>query len=786
MTTANDSNYFDPILGGNVAPNILDEFDNVSYNLKLYMIPFQYWKNGEKKAPPNETVVIAQTSVTGVQIDDLSMNFVMNQRGLGTSVRADFTLIQPSAADLLDQIMSARVTTGHNLYADVPLFLEIVFQGYESSIDDPDTKGVPVTAAGPFVYQLQVNTVEIAIDDVGSRYDFGCSVGSTNSHTDEYFKIPKDMSLRGKTILEYVTDLESKLAQYRDDNLHEEENHDVIKFDMTDVETKLGDMSLAYQAKENAEQINRLLNAEQAGVTTREEFEKLLEDDPTSLDGGITADKSFSGITTVNFTEKTTMQQIFTTIFAMSNSFLDKASRKKVFEDPQIDESGLNLNETFTMWYSLESSVEYGEYDSRRNKYSKTVTWKPVIYKTADEKNAVSQKEFDLDETAVQTRIKEIGVKKAYHYLFTGLNDQILKVDIKYKNAQLLMAPSGGSMGSVSTNANPITPDIKSNHDSSGTTQNAEISSALDKKQVNAIANDIEQNGGASLRPLAQRLGKDNAWIASVAEDESRRQQVAAQVVYLNNRGQDPLGFYNTAPADNSTTSSTTAPGAIPYKPEPSGFTYAADLLDTLGGSDTVIGEVVQAGNNRAAWKALATAATTDPADTNPRPSIEYGTHVVNQGASTEDGSYKATLFGYMYNNANHADILIDLNLGIRGDPWYLGKPYKAGEKDNNDLPAADMEDESTSEYIVREKSDNYYLFTMQTPRVIDPDVEDEDFNTGYMARVGTSYFISGIYSIISYTVSFSGGMFSVDMDKSPKLTSLSLSKYTPPTGTTP
>ena len=53
------------------------------------------------------------------------------------------------------------------------------------------------------------------------------------------------------------------------------------------------------------------------------------------------------------------------------------------------------------------------------------------------------------------------------------------------------------------------------------------------------------------------------------------------------------------------------------------------------------------------------------------------------------------------------------------------------------------------------------------------------------MARVGTSYLISGIYSIVSYTTSFSGGMFSVDMDKSPKLTSLSLAKYTPPAEST-
>ena len=771
---------FDPILGGYVAPNILDNYDNVSYNLKLYMIPAQYWKNLEKKAPPEETVVIAQASVTRVQIDDLSLNFVMNERGLGTSVKANFTLIQPGAADLVDQIMAARVTTGHNLYATVPLFLEIVFQGYESSIDDPDTVGAPVTVAGPYVYQLEVNTIEIAIDDVGSKYDVSCSVGSTVCHTDEYFKIPKDMSLKGKDILSFVNELEEKLAQYREDNLHEEEYHDIIHFDMSDVEEKLGDMSLSYQSAENAEQINRLINAEQLGVKTREEFEKRLEEDPTSLDGGITADKSWLGTTTLNFTEKTTLQQIFTTIFSMSDSFLDKASRKKVFEDPKIDENGLNLNETFTLWYSLESSVKYGEYDNRRNRYQKTVTWKPVIYKTADEKKVVSQKEFDLDENAVQKRIKEISVKKAYHYLFTGLNDQILSVDIKYKNAQLLMAPAGGSMGSVSTNANPMVPDVKKDHDQTGITQNAEISAALDKNQVDAIAADIEKNGGAALGPLAQRLGKDDNWIQSVANDEKRRQAVAAQVVYLNNRGQDPLGFYNTTAADDQTQSSAKPANAIPYKPEPSGFTYAADLLDDFGGSETVIGEVTREKSERAAWKALAEAAK-ETKDTNPRPSVEYGTHVVNQGASTEDGTYKATLFGYMYNNANHADILIDLNLSIRGDPWYLGKPYVDGELDNTDLPASEMEDDSTSEYIVREKSDNYYLFTMQTPRVLDPDVDDEDYNTGYMAKVGTSYFISGIYSIVSYTTSFSGGMFSVEMDKSPKLTSLSLAKYTPP-----
>ena len=135
--------------------------------------------------------------------------------------------------------------------------------------------------------------------------------------------------------------------------------------------------------------------------------------------------------------------------------YYDASDAVYAFEENGVIQFGENIyqfipfctTKNTTDYFVDISSVEYGEYDSRRNKYSKTVTWKPVIYKTADEKNAVSQKEFDLDETAVQTRIKEIGVKKAYHYLFTGLNDQILKVDIKYKNAQSSKLVPSGTLG---------------------------------------------------------------------------------------------------------------------------------------------------------------------------------------------------------------------------------------------------------------------------------------------------------------------------------------------------
>ena len=66
----------------------------------------------------------------------------------------------------------------------------------------------------------------------------------------------------------------------------------------------------------------------------------------------------------------------------------------------------------------------------------------------------------------------------------------------------------------------------------------------------------------------------------------------------------------------------------------------------------------------------------------------------------------------------------------------------------------------------------------MQSPRVRDPNIEDEDENSGYIADAGTSFFISGVYQIVEITASFSGGEFKVDFDKAVKESSVPLSKF--------
>ena len=161
-----------------------------------------------------------------------------------------------------------------------------------------------------------------------------------------------------------------------------------------------------------------------------------------------------------------------------------------------------------------------------------------------------------------------------------------------------------------------------------------------------------------------------------------------------------------------------------------------------------------------------------------------YGPSVVSTSGDTSDGTNAATLFGYMYQNVNDKSILIDLGLKVRGDPYYLGSPTSyaeasKGKKIMTALEEYDLREKSKLLGMVYEAGDqNYFLFTMQTPRVRDPNIDDEDENTGYMSQAQTAFFISGIYMLVATTCSFQSGMFTVSMDKAPKLTSLPLSKF--------
>jgi len=763
---------------GSVQGNILDAYNNTSYTMKLYMIKDLTssgggYLNGAMEAEPGETVVIAQSSVTGIQIDNLSIDVKKGPSG-AFATSANFTLIQPGAADLLDQIQAAKLHLGiqAGMFAPVPLFLRIDFKGYTEDLDNLEGGGeIETQIAGPFIYKCEIATIDVSIDSNGSTYDVMVTIGDDESWTDKYFTLPADTSMTGNTIEECIEQLQTTLQRYRDENLKEELVHDEIVFDLSQLQDRLSDTKIKYSNYKNAEQINRLMNAEAQGITSRKEFEQRLEDNPESLDGGIEASGGIFSWDRIQVKEGTNFHKIFTTLLVMNEPFLDLISRKRIFDSPNMDKENLDLDKPWTSWYNLEATMEYIEngYDRRRNVYARRVTYKPIIYNTADQANALTPDEFNLTNEQITKRVKEMLIKKAYHYLYTGLNDQILSADISYKAGQVLLAaPGGGLLGDASTSPNaPGKPSVEGDLD--GEERAAKI--AAEQEKAEALANRLGEDD-AFLNERLDGLNLTEAEKQQIKNDDQARARLAQTLIYIQNNGKEPESFYRTANAgQNASTPVDNTPGN--YKPDPSGYIYAADLLDQTGGSETVIGELT----GQLEANTLAAALQAKDLKTDPAPTFQYQASVYSTSSNTSDGTSKATLFGYMFQNANDASILVDLNLKVRGDPWYLGPPEVEPKAPKQIMLAKDEEEISTDQYIVYDRTDNYFLFTMQTPRVRDPYIDDEDDNTGYMAKTGTAYFISGVYQIYGVTANFSNGMFELDV-MAKKQTALSLAGF--------
>jgi hypothetical protein len=769
-TIIRDDNYV-----GKVQGNLLDAYQNTSYNLKLYMIPAKTpsgggWMHGAMAAHPSETVVIAQTSVTGVQIDNLDLSFVQSpQSGGSFAVRAAFTLIQPGAADLLDQIQAAKSYLGHYMYADVPMFLAIEFKGYEEDITDEDAGGAPAHITGPFIYQLKVAKVAINIDDTGSQYEFECPIGNSEAYADFNFKLPKDMYVQGDTIEELTEHLQKNLKKFKEDNLLEEEYHDEILFDLSQLKNALGnDTSIVSGSnrarRKDAEQVNRLMNAESQGVKTKEEFEKALEDNPDSLDGGVTVESAGYGTAQqINMKEGTSMNQFFTTALVMSDKFLDMTSRKKSFRDPVIDEEGFDLKQAFVKWYRIESDIEYLEFDTRRNQYAKRITYKVFLYDIRNDKQNLSQAEEQLEEDQVTHIIRTMNIIKAYNYLYTGLNDQVLNADIQFNAGIVLLSPPGaGYLGDLSTNSNKTGANVNKNSDPNGADRKADIADKQDAFLKKLGADDPFNR---KLQKDLQMSDKEYKEFVTDKAKRPQREKTAKVLAEIDYDGTQPK-----ADTDG-------------YKPEASEYIYSADIIDDEGGSkDIVIGNIksYQQNQNNLNKVRIASGALS-PEPINKR---MYGPSIISTSGDTSDGTNAATLFGYMYQNVNDKSILMDLGLKVRGDPYYLGSPTSyaealKGKKIMTALEEYDLRGENKVRGMDYKTGDqNYFLFTMQTPRVRDPNIDDEDENTGYLKKMDTAYFISGIYMIIATTCSFQSGMFTVNMDKAPKQTSLPLSKF--------
>ena len=816
---------------GEVLPNILDDYDNSTYNLKLYlMAPGEAssstsnpsgtssdnetsdsesdrqdqgnsgsltstgtgWLNDSVRGTPDNTVVLAQTGVTEVGIDNVEILTVPGGEGGSEASRCNFTIVQPLACDFPDQIVRARTYLGMPADAmDAPMFLEINFIGYtESNMNeskwDTDKGGKPQTIKGPYILPLLLKNFSMSIDAGGSQYEFETVVKDDVATADAFFRLDKMFTIAGDTIYDMMEDLEKQINDYKE----KLEKPERISFGLegpkagtpgtTDDDGNvtggtpasqgtvpgldIADQTLDIQSAEN---VGKVLFPEVQEAENVDDAEEETEDAPripsVTFEGNPDNHK-----VAIDLKAHMTLDKALGIILSMNKEFMEKSNRSKM--DPTNTEVDVNKQ---VMWYKYLTSIEYGEFDMKKKEYQKIAHFIPITYLSPRSDIAVLPEEViktqSLTKEEARQRVNQMQIKKAYEYIFTGRNDQILDVNIQYNEGIALLLPTErGLLGDSSLNASSVlnsTSVPKNQSAKDGGIDKLNESAKKDGMGFFDALKELKNTAESTLSAIGKAANFSNEQIKDLIDNQTGASatklknvlsdQVSAQAIA------DSLTAGQTAQAQANVVTQTEI-----FSPTESGFIYGGDL--------GLQGDVKYADRLKDGGLLFKDQHSKD--DSEKTPSENGITQRYKETSKTGFATVGTTkgiknnLFTYLYDQHQAIDFLMKLDLTLRGDPWWLGRePMQPGsDKQPSGLSADKAIDtvEDSDNYLTTTR-DNFFLFSMNSPRLFDGNVTDEDANTGLWNQKddGTSYFLSGIYQVRKVVHNFSMGEYKLDVE---------------------
>lgn len=787
---------------GDIPTNPLDQYDNVTYNIKLYMIPPTEditevksdstdgdersdsggevtsrggFLNGAYAAKPENTVVLAQTGVTGTLIDNVEIVSVPSGKGGKITQTIRCVIKQPGAATFLDMIVLGRRRLGIPPLSGrgvdgAPFFFEINFQGYQASGDgfEQDDGGQIRDIAGPYRYKGLLQSVDFELDSTGTTYNMLFAVADDIAFTDINSKTPTTMTTVGETIDEHIQDLTLQWNKYLKDKSGDRDKLDTYKFNLKNLtgegQTIIKDQKL-FRGKDatadaNTEVINEGDDRSQAENQTDEATRDVSNPETEKIK--------------IEVPKGTSIEFYIGSLLARNLDFTNGLTRT------MIDESGqfkYDASKTLVNDVKINAYVKQVEYDKKRKGYNKEIIFHPAVFETPATKGAAIPEELSPEPDEIQRRVNSMEIKRAYEYIFTGRNDQIINVDIKYDLGINLLLPPRDDLGeqgvrfgnAALNNITSFAIDPAKPGEPLGGKALAEVAGLL--QNAKKFFDIFKAAKDGSIRDIANAFGFDDATIKDIVSDRagaaaqalvqslSDRQIAGAIVKELTPKGASGQSGTVTESdrqrrIDNSEED---------YQAEASGYIYGQDVLtygEMSGELSTDLASAQIRAKDNLEYNELTDNDTLFDFNT---PGTEEGhvDHAIYSGGPATPGQ---TLFGYRYGQKDAIDILYNLNMVLRGDPWYLGEPDKTGGINYNKIP--DVKDEkSTDEYLNTFGGDNFILFELRQPMYFDPFTDDEDANTGLYPIGKQSYFITGIYGIKNVISSFDNGRFTVQLE---------------------
>jgi hypothetical protein len=390
-----------------IQPNILDNYDAVTYHWKLFITTPDSSSTGEIFNVANQTI-IAETSVTDLTIDKVEIRGVTTpsvETGTGVSTNVKFEITEPAGAGLVDKMFYQSIALGIGNWAVMPVYLQLQFKNRNPETSEPDEGSLGSLASLKWIWTLKLTRIKANVSTVGTRYEFEAIIYN------EFVQSNAIFTLQQNTILNDVDTFSKAMSELQD--------------------------------KLNADQLLKLVD----NYSIPDSFKiivdpKIAEYKITPVDKSTNPRRNDNFVTFENkdasFPSGTAIDKVIDSLLAQTGEY-----QKSMLNAPTPGRDGASMTEEVNQmkkFWRIITETRPLQFDARRQDVAKEFTIFVVEYDLGILDANVFQTSappltLAAERKRLATYIKKSILKKKYNYIFTGLNDQILNFDLTINNA---------------------------------------------------------------------------------------------------------------------------------------------------------------------------------------------------------------------------------------------------------------------------------------------------------------------------------------------------------------
>ena len=724
-----------------VRENKMDSIDLPTCLWSLYMISEDAFMNNDdmnaiKLSSNARKVLIASSGRT----DEFTISNVVIDTKIGMlpGVNTNFTfdITTPYQSDFIDKLLASSALLGINNYSKAPLLLELNIKG-----TDPSTGVSKHFATRNFA--VFIKGMNFSINEEGARYSIDAASVNDFPRGDVAENLNEQISLKGDNPEQLLKDLSAKLLERDEASISVRKAiADQYEFTFTDNAQQIATTDI---------KVDEYTAPNKSAPKNKEKEEKVTATEKTnhtpSKKLAIDYEKG-TGITTI--IENLMMNSpVLKKKVQEYNDKNEKFAEKLKADGKATGAKKVNIKQ----FYNFDTQVTYLGYDFLRRDYAKKFEYRISMYDTPI--GYVGQTDISTDKKQNVDRINEIsdriGIKKLYHYMYTGKNDQIIELQYNFDNMYFVAI---GAQSEI-IDSFKFLPGVR--YDEGLTKKLAE--SRIASKTLKLYVQYGKSTDDTERLKILQELSKDNPDLKSRLEMMDPTQTIDSVIQKTLLEAEEKVAAADQAIRDYNSKfeqdiDKHTAPGAVSTENENVRATSrVGQALSNRqnnnargnGGQITVAGKVnPNVGTNTIFAGDVSRQAFIDYYKTKPLPVMFHETGKVTQTGVEGDTEPGGGLLAQYFNNAKNAGgtgDMMNVEMTIKGDLMYLPD-------------------------LSRNSTKNPHIQTQKPLMIIVVSNQVSEYNKDGFMRINTKNALNGLYMVVAANHKWTDdGQYTITLD---------------------